>query len=101
MNDTHVLEAIDAAQGRISFCPCGEPLTIGVHDGAAWLECPRFAQPTRLPSRLAFLVAFAREVLHDRRFVVDVPAAPAAPVTQRQAPGARRAASVVTANHPA
>lgn len=74
MNDIHVLETIESASSRPSFCACGEPLTIAVHDDAAWFECPRFAQPTRLPPRLAFLAAFARDALHDRRFVVELPA---------------------------
>ena len=66
MHDDSVLVAIDAALRSPSFCGCGNSLTIAVHDDAAWLECASFAQPSRLPSIL-------REMLHDRRYVVETP----------------------------
>jgi hypothetical protein len=67
MHDDSVLVAIDAALRSPSFCGCGDSLTIAIHDDAAWLECASLAKPSRLPSVL-------REVLHDRRFVIDTPA---------------------------
>jgi hypothetical protein len=72
MHDDSVLVAVDAALRSPSFCACGTNLTIAVHDGAAWLECPTLAAPTRLPAALA---SFLRHALHDSRFVTDVPAA--------------------------
>ena len=70
MHDVPVLEAIDAALRRPTFCSCGEYLTVAVHDGAAWLECPAFARPSRLPSRVA---AIAHELLHDRSLIIEIP----------------------------
>jgi hypothetical protein len=71
MHDDSVLVAIDAALRSPAFCGCGNNLTIAVHSDGAWLECATFASPTRLPARIA---PFVRSLLHDRRFVVDVPA---------------------------
>ena len=67
MHDDSILVAIDAALRSPAFCACGNNLTIAVHDDAAWLECASLAKPSRLPSVI-------REVLHDRRFVIDTPA---------------------------
>jgi len=72
MHDDSVLVAIDAALRSPAFCGCGDSLTIAVHDDAAWLECASFAKPSRLPSVL-------REMLHDRRFVVEIPRPAARP----------------------
>jgi len=69
MIDTNVLTAIESALDGPSYCHCGAPSTVAVHDGAAWLECPVFGSPSRLPTRLA---ALTRELLHDRRFIVEV-----------------------------
>ena len=77
MNDAHLLDTIDAALSRPTFCACGEHLALAVHDDAAWLECPRLTEPSRLPSRLAGLTVLVRAFLHDRRFVVELPARPA------------------------
>lgn len=76
MNDTYALDTIDAALSGPAFCLCGEHLALAVHDDAAWLECPRFARPSRLPARLSGLTTVARELFHDRRFVVELPARP-------------------------
>ena len=78
MHDDSVLVAIDAALRSPAFCACGNNLTIAIHDNSAWLECASLAEPTRLPAPLANLV---RSMLHDRRFVIEVPPAtgPAAP----------------------
>jgi hypothetical protein len=80
MNETHLLEAIDEALRLPSFCACGENLTVDVHDGAAWLECPAFARPTRLPAGLA---SVAREFFHDRRRIAGLPVS----ATSATAPG--------------
>jgi len=70
MHDDSVLVAIDAALRSPSFCGCGNHLTITVHDDAAWLQCASLAAPSRLPASVA---SFVRSMLHDRRFVVDIP----------------------------
>jgi hypothetical protein len=75
MHDDSVLVAIDAALRSPAFCGCGNSLTIAVHGDAAWLQCASLARPSRLPSAL-------RELLHDRRFVIELP--PAAPRTSGQ-----------------
>ncbi len=82
MHDDTVLVAIDAALRSPAFCACGNNLTIAIRDDAAWLECASLAGPTRLPAPVARVV---RTMLHDRKFVIEVPpvAGPA---------GARRAA---------
>lgn len=86
MHDEPVLVAVDAALRSPSFCPCGESLTIGQHDGALWLECPARTRPSRLPAPIAAVV---RDILHDRRFVIEVPevAASASPTSR---PGSAR-----------
>ena len=71
MHDDTVLVAIDAALRFPAFCACGNNLTIAVHDDAAWLECASLAEPSRLPAPFAGLV---RAILHDRSFVIEVPA---------------------------
>ncbi len=70
MHDDSVLSAIDAALRFPAYCACGKDLTIATHDGAAWLECVAFATPGRAP---VAITAILRDLLHDRRFVVDVP----------------------------
>jgi hypothetical protein len=72
MHDDSVLVAIDAALRSPAFCACGNNLTITVQDDAAWLECASLSKPSRLPSLL-------RELLHDRTFVIETPAAVAQP----------------------
>jgi hypothetical protein len=69
MIDTNVITAIEAALDGPAYCHCGTPSTVAVHDGAAWLECPTFGQPSRLPARIATLT---RELLHDRLFIIEV-----------------------------
>ncbi len=78
MHDDSVLVAIDAALRSPAFCACGNNLTIALHDDAAWLECASLSEPTRLPAPLAKVV---RTMLHDRRYVIEVPpmVAPAEP----------------------
>ena len=71
MRDDTVLAAIDAALRSPAFCACGTNLTIAVHGDAVWLECAAFAAPTRWPVAIG---AILRDLLHDRRFVVDLPA---------------------------
>jgi uncharacterized protein (DUF2252 family) len=68
MHDDSVLVAIDAALRSPAFCACGNNLTITVRGTAAYLECASLTGPSRLPTLL-------RELLHDRSWVVDVPAA--------------------------
>ena len=70
MHDDSVLVAIEAALAHPAFCGCGNNLTITVRDGAAWLECASLARPSRLPGPLAWL----SRAMHDRKFVVEVPA---------------------------
>lgn len=70
MHDDSVLVAIEAALHSPAWCACGDILTISVHDGAAWLECPAYAAPSRLP---AMVSGFLRDLGHDRRRVVEVP----------------------------
>ncbi len=72
MHDDSVLVAVDAALRSPSFCSCGSDLTITVRDDVVWLECVRFAAPARLPDPLA---KFVRELMHDRRRVITIPAA--------------------------
>jgi len=70
MHDDSILVALEAALSRPSFCSCGNILGLATHDGGAWLECPAFEQPSRLPSGLAL---FVRELGHDRRLVAELP----------------------------
>ena len=72
MHDDSVLVAIDAAFSSPAMCSCGDSLVITTRDGAVWLECVRRQGPSRLPAPLASIV---RDMLHDRRFVIDLPAA--------------------------
>ncbi|MCJ7710694.1 MAG: hypothetical protein MUQ32_07650 [Chloroflexi bacterium] len=72
MHDDSVLVAVDAALRSPSFCSCGSDLTITVRNDVVWLECVRFAAPARLPDPLA---TFVRELMHDRRLVIRIPAA--------------------------
>ncbi len=71
MHDNSILVAVDAALRSPSFCTCGDNLTITVHNEVVWLECVRFAAPTRLPAPVATVL---RELMHDRRSVIDIPA---------------------------
>ena len=71
MHDDSVLVAVDAALRSPSFCTCGDNLTIAVRDDVVWLECASFAQSSRLPGAVS---QFVRSLLHDRRFVIDLPA---------------------------
>jgi hypothetical protein len=80
MTDTLVLDAIDTALSGPAFCGCDEHFTVAVHDDAAWLECPAFSRPSRLPAPLA---SFAHELLHERRLIVELPAQPPARVVTR------------------
>jgi len=75
MHDDSILAAIDAALRSPTFCACGNNMTIGVHDDAAWLECATFSYPSRLPTRIS---QFVRRFMHDHRFIVSVPAASSA-----------------------
>jgi hypothetical protein len=72
MHDDSVLVAIDAALRSPSFCGCGDTMTITVRDDAVWLECAALSAPSRLPAPVA---SFVRSMLHDHRFVVDIPGA--------------------------
>jgi hypothetical protein len=64
--------AIDDATRSPNFCNCGKYLAVVETVDAMWLECPTFSQPTRLPAALA---SGLRSILHDRRFVVEIPEA--------------------------
>jgi hypothetical protein len=75
MRDDSVLVAIESAFRSPAFCGCGNSLTIAVHEDAAWLECRSLTQPSRLP-------AIVRLMLHDRRFVIEVPPVVAGPAVQ-------------------
>ncbi len=70
MHDDSVLIAVEDALRRPAFCSCGKPQHLETHDGAIWLECTAFEQPTRLPKGVAM---FVRELGHDRRHVIDLP----------------------------
>ena len=70
MHDDSVLVAVDAALRSPSFCTCGNNLTIAVRDDVVWLECASFAQPSRLRGAVS---RFVRSLLHDRRFVIEIP----------------------------
>ena len=72
MRDDSVLAAIDAALSSPQPCGCGRHLTVAVRGGGVWLECSAFDEPSRLPARLA---AAVRELLHDRRLLVQAPSA--------------------------
>jgi hypothetical protein len=80
MHDDTVLVAIDAALRSPAFCACGNTLTIAVHDGAAWLECPTFAAPSRLPAAVSRIL---RDLGHDRRRIIELPAAEGAGTDRR------------------
>jgi hypothetical protein len=90
MHDDSVLVAIDEALRSPAFCACGSNLTIAIRGNAAWLECTAFSRPSRLPKPLA---TFVNEMLHDRRFVIELPA----PVPGEALPAARPAAATRTA----
>ena len=72
MHDDSVLVAIDAALSSPAMCACGDSMTVTTQDDAVWLECVRRQGPSRLPAPIA---SFVRGALHDRRFVIDLPAA--------------------------
>ena len=77
MHDDSVLIAVEDALRRSVFCTCGKPQHLDTHDGAIWLECTAFEQPSRLPKALAL---FVREIGHDRRLVIDLPEADDTPL---------------------
>jgi hypothetical protein len=64
MDDDTLLMTIDDALGASTVCSCGKELRAAVRDDTLWLECPVFAGPSRLPSRL---MAFLCDSAHDRR----------------------------------
>jgi hypothetical protein len=92
MHDDSVLVAVDAALRPPAFCACGDNLTISVRDDVVWLECVRFSEPTRLPAAVA---SFVRGLLHDRRFVIDLPATESGSPVPAAVPGDRRSVPVL------
>jgi hypothetical protein len=72
MHDDSVLAAVDAALSAPAFCMCGEQLALTSCDDAIWLECAAFTRPSRLPALLAGVL---HTLGHDRRFVIELPAA--------------------------
>lgn len=94
MHDDSVLVAVDDATRTPNFCNCGKYLAVVEGDEAMWLECPTYAQPSRLPASLAKAV---RMTLHDRRFVVEIPEALRQPVTASTAKASRTPAQVSAA----
>lgn len=68
MNEIRTLEAIDDALRGPSWCACGEHLALVEREDGLWLSCPAFSRASRLPHALSEPM---RELLHDRRFVVD------------------------------
>ncbi len=72
MHDDSVLVAVEAALSRPAYCGCGTYLSLNTHDGAIWLECAQFEQPSRLPDNVAH---FLRLLAHERRHVIDLPEA--------------------------
>jgi hypothetical protein len=79
MHDDTILTAIDEAIGATTLCSCGMEFHLNERNEVLWLECPTFSASTRLPARL---VAFFREMTHDRRAVAALPSRPVlAPVS--------------------
>jgi hypothetical protein len=72
MHSESTVAAIEAAVQSIECCPCGQGLDITSRDGGLWLECRTYAQPSRLPGWLALAL---RDLVHERRFVIDEPGA--------------------------
>ena len=70
MHNESTMAVIEAAVLSIDCCPCGNGLDIVSHAGGLWLECRTYAQPSRLPGWLALAL---RDLVHERRFVVDDP----------------------------
>ena len=74
MHDDTILAAIDAALRLPSFCVCWDAACRrAVDDDAAWLDCVTSAVLFRLAGGVSQLV---RGLVHHRRVVIDVPAAP-------------------------
>jgi hypothetical protein len=93
MHDDSVFVAIDDATRTPRFCNCGRYLAVVEADDAMWLECPTYAQPSRLP---AVVASFVRTTLHDRQFVVEIPEALRAPVKPATASTPKRVTSRVS-----
>jgi len=70
MHDDSVLLAVESALSRPAFCNCGDQLRLATRDHALWLECPAFEAPSRLPGGVMHVL---RELIHERRHVVDLP----------------------------
>lgn len=70
MRDDSILVAVEDATRNPRFCTCGNYLAVVETDDAMWLECPTYAQPSRLPAKVASLL---RSVIHDRVFIVAIP----------------------------
>lgn len=70
MRDDSVLVAVEDALRRPAYCSCGKPQRVETHDGAIWLECIAFEQPSRLPKGFAL---FVRDITHDRKLIIELP----------------------------
>jgi len=88
MHDDSILVAIEDALRSSSFCQCGKSFGVTNHDDAMWLECHVFERPSRLPAPVA---GFLRSLMHERTFVVAIPAELAeTPAAAARAPKAKR-----------
>jgi hypothetical protein len=94
MHDDSVLVAVDDATRTPTFCNCGKYLAVVEADDAMWLECPVYAEPSRLP---ASITKAMRTILHDRRFVVEIPEALRRPAPAATARSSRTATQVSAA----
>jgi hypothetical protein len=90
MPSESTMAVIEAAVQSIEYCPCGNGLDIVSHGGGLWLECRTYANPSRLPGWLAVAL---RDLVHERRFVVDDPGTVEAAEATTRPVGASRPAA--------
>ncbi len=62
-----LLELIEDAMREMSFCSCGEPMTVDAAADTLWLSCPTLMEPSA--GRLAWLRGGLRTVLHERQVI--------------------------------
>jgi hypothetical protein len=59
-----VVELVEDATRHVSFCNCGETMTVEAEGDTLLLECPTFMAPST--GRLAWLWSGIRVALHER-----------------------------------
>ncbi len=62
-----LLELIEDATRDLTFCACGELMTVDAAADTLWLTCPALTEPSA--GRLAWLRGGLRTVFHERQVI--------------------------------